>query len=31
VAIEIRWPDGHRQRESTRELDRYWRISYRSE
>jgi len=31
VAVEIRWPDGHRQRESTRELDRYWRISYRGE
>ncbi len=29
VDVEIRWPDGHVQRESTRALDRYWRIEQR--
>ncbi len=31
VAVDIRWPDGHRQRETTAELDRYWTIRYRKE
>ena len=29
VELEIRWPDGLVQRESTRGLDRYWRIEQR--
>ncbi len=29
VSVEIHWPDGHRQRETTAELDRYWTIRYR--
>ncbi len=29
VSLEIRWPDGHLQRETTSSLDRYWTIEYR--
>ena len=28
VQLEIRWPDGRRQRETTEQLDRYWTIRY---
>jgi hypothetical protein len=31
LTVEIRWPDGHRQRESTDGLDRYWTIRYRAQ
>jgi hypothetical protein len=29
VELLIRWPDGRHQRESTRDLGRYWQIVYR--
>ncbi len=29
VSVEIRWPDGRVQRETTEQLDRYWTITYR--
>lgn len=29
VKITIRWPDGHRQLETTERLDRYWKLAYR--
>lgn len=28
VTVDIRWPDGHRQRLTTDQLDRYWTIAY---
>ncbi len=29
VSVEIRWPDGRVQRETTDEVNRYWSIRYR--